>query len=74
MQVALVSPNVEPYLPAGQGAQTVESATLDDVAPGTAYVPRKQVIVPVQALEVSPVVEPYVPAGQGVHVADPAVE
>ena len=39
-----------------------------DEAPSTAYVPAKQVTVPLQASVVRPVVDPKVPAGQFVQV------
>jgi hypothetical protein len=64
----------EADVPAGQLAQTVESVTSADEAPGRAYLPDVQDTSSVQAAVGSPVVDPYLPAGHGEHVADPARE
>ena len=49
-------------VPAGQFAQTVESVTVLDVAPGKAYLLMGQETVPEQLALESPVTEPYFPA------------
>jgi hypothetical protein len=49
-------------VPAGQFAQTVESVTVLDVAPGRAYLLMGHETVAVQVATESPVVEPYFPA------------
>ena len=39
VQDALVRPAVDPYVPASQLAHTASKVTLEDVAPGSAYLP-----------------------------------
>jgi len=61
-------PVVAPNVPATQDPQVVIAVKVDDVAPGNAYLPTGQVIVPLQVEVFNPVVEPYVPAGHKAHV------
>ncbi len=60
--------------PAEQEAQTLVLVKVFDVAPGRAYLPAGQVIVPVQVAVVNLVVDPYVPAGQLMQLVNPPVE
>jgi len=67
-QDGVFKPVVAPNVPATQDPQVVIFVKVGDVAPGNAYLPTGQVIVPVQVEVFNPVVEPYVPAGHKAHV------
>ena len=63
MQDALVRPAVDPYVPASQLAHTASKVTLEDVAPGSAYLPAGQETGPLQVDIFKFTADPKRPAG-----------
>ena len=73
VQDALVRPPVDPYVPASQLAHTAREVTLEDVAPGSAYLPAGQLTAPLQADVFKLTADPNVPAGHREQTAEDEV-